>query len=265
MTLSPEILDDLRDVYATGDLVIFVGSGISRAAGLPNWEELVKQLRDRMVREAKLSTQIEEVDELIRQRRFIDALSGAKLAFGEHEFNLTVEKAVDDKSLPIPDAALAIAELAPALRGVITTNLDRFVERAFQGQWQDFSTPPGDLAQRRGYIFKPHGTRSNPDTWVFTRDEYDKATFGCPQYRHIIEALFRAYPILFVGAGLADDDLDQILGATRALAGAKPPRHFAMIKAPIAPFRRASLEKSGIRLLEYADHLDVPKILRALP
>ncbi len=265
MALSKAVLDDLRASYAMKDLIIFAGAGISTAAGLPTWKGLAEKLRDRMISEGRPASEIDEVNDLLSQRRLIDALSVAERALGAHEFGIEVDKAVNDDPLLEPDIALAIAELAPALRGVITTNLDRFLERAFHGRWQDFSSPPADLPRRRNYIFKPHGTKNDRSTWVFTRGQYDQATFGQPTHRKVIETLFSAFPILFVGAGMADDDLDQILGTTRALAGSNPPMHFALLKTPIPSYRRDLLAKSGIRILEYDNHDDVPKILRSIP
>lgn len=265
MPPSPQILQDLRDAYQSENLIIFAGAGISAAAGLATWPALAKTLRDRLANERKPVEVIAEVDDLIKRGQLIDALSAAKHALGEHEFNLAIEKAVDDSGIPVPDVAKAIAELEPKLRAVVTTNLDRFLERAFGGNWQDLSTPTGDLAQRSHYILKLHGTRIDRCTWVFTREQYDLATFGRPLHRSTFEALFRAYPILFVGYGLTDDDFDTTLGATRALAGRQPPTHFSFVRSPIPPYRRKKLEDAGLRLLEYDRHDEVPAILRSLP
>ena len=265
MPPSPVILHDLRDAYATGDLVVFAGAGVPAAAGLPTWPTLAQGLRNRLHTDGKPPELIGEVDELIQRRQLIDALSAIKHALGAHEFDLAVEKAVDDHALPVPDVATAIAELEPRLRAVVTTNLDRFLERAFAGNWDALTNPPGDLVQRRRYILKLHGTRIDRGTWVFTREQYDQATFGWQQHRAIFEALFHAHPILFVGYGLTDDDFDQTLASTRALAGASPPRHFALLLRPVSPYRRTKLEKAGLRLLEYDNHGEVPGILRSLP
>lgn len=267
MAPSPEILQALQDAYATGDLIVFAGAGVPSAAGLPTWPKLAHDLRDRLHREGKPADLISEIDELIQRRQLIDALSAIKQphALGEHEFNLAVSKAVDDSALPVPDVAKAIAELEPKLRAVVTTNLDRFIERAFAGDWDALTDPPGDLAQRKRYILKLHGTRGDRKSWVFTREQYDQATFGWLQQRAVFEALFRAYPILFVGYGLADDDFDQTLAATRALAGQNPPQHFALLLGPVTTYRRTRLQQAGIRLLEYDNHAEVPGILRSLP
>lgn len=265
MPPSTTILEDLCRAYAGGDLVVFVGAGISAAAGLLSWRQLTQEFLDRLRGEGKAPSVVDEVDELIRGRQFIDALSAIKQALGAHEFNLAVEKAVDDSALQVPDVARAIAELEPKLRAVITTNLDRFLERAFGGNWDALCAPTGDLVQRRRYILKLHGTRNDRSTWVFTREQYDHSTFGWPLHRSTFEAHFRAHPVLFVGYGLTDDDFDMTLAATRALAGAQPPQHFALLPAPVPPFRRTKLENAGLRLLEYDGHADVPGILRSIP
>lgn len=265
MPPSPQILEDLRNTYHDGKLIVFAGAGVSTAGGLPGWHTLATQLRDRLQAEGKTTTELAEVDELIKHGQLIDALSAAKHALGEHEFNLAIDKAVNDEGRLVPDLAQAIAELAPKLRAVITTNLDRFLERAFAGNWPELATPTGDLAQQSRYILKLHGIRKDRTTWVFTRGQYDRHTFGWPNFRIAFETLFRAYSILFVGYGLRDDDFDLTLAATRALAGSHPPIHFALVRGQTPPHRRRMLEGAGLRLLEYDKHDDVPGILRSLP
>jgi hypothetical protein len=119
------------------------------------------------------------------------------------------------------------------------------------------------------YILKLHGTLIEPATWVLTRAQYDRAMYADPLLQGAFSALFHACPILFVGYGLADDDLDLLLGRVRALAGSSPPRHFALVAAEtVTPFRKSRLEQSGIRLIPYdnADgkHTAVTAILHDL-
>lgn len=265
MPPSPVIFDALREAYVAGNLIVFVGAGVSAAASLPTWPQLVVDLVARVRAEGKSQETIAELDDLVRRGRLIDALSAVRHTLGEHEFNIAIEKAVDDSGVPVPDVVKAVAELEPKLRAVITTNLDHLLERAFMGSWPALTSPPGDLAQRRGYILKLHGTRLDRSSWVFTRDDYDRATFGHSRHHETFASLFRAFPMLFVGYGLSDDDFDLTLAATRALAGPQPPAHFAVLKGPVAPHRRRTLESSGLRLLEYGDHGEVPGILRAIP
>src|SRR5689334_8419761 len=176
-------LRDLQTAYDTGNLVVFVGAGISAAAGLPTWQQLTTDMLARLVAEQKPPETIAEVADLLKKGHFIDALSAVKNALGAPEFALAVEKGCNDKDLPIPEAARAIATLKPKLRSVLTTNLDRFLERAFEGEWEALARATGDIASRRGYILKLHGTLLDRSTWVFSRDEYDRAIFASPVMR----------------------------------------------------------------------------------
>jgi hypothetical protein len=127
--------------------------------------------------------------------------------------------------------ARAIAALAPRLRAVLTTNIDHLLERAFAGRWPTLLRATGYIAQRRGFILKLHGTLLDRSSWVFTREEYDRAIFADPNLHGAFTALFHAVTLLFVGYGLADDDFDLHLGRVRAFSGAQPPRHFALVPA----------------------------------
>lgn len=265
MPPSPSILADLHAAYLAGNLLCFVGAGVPKAAGLDDWLMLAQRLLERMRREGKSPDAVQEVETLICRRQLIDALSAAKLSLGVNEFNNEVDRAVDDtQHTDPPDLALAIAELRPRLRAVLTTNLDGFLEKAFQGTWPAMTSAPGNLAQERQYVLKLHGTRLDRQSWVFTREQYDSACFARPQDRHVFEALFRACPIMFVGFGMVDDDLEQILAQTRALAGAQPPQHFAFMRGPLAPFQRKRLDDAGVRLLIYDDHAELPGLVRGV-
>lgn len=68
-----------------------------------------------------------------------------------------------------------------------------------------------------------------------------------------------------VGYGLADDDLDLLLGHVRALAGSSPPRHFALVAAEtLTPFRKSRLQQSGIRLIPYDNPDGKPEAVTAI-
>ena len=260
MSPSPETIESLREAYSEGNIVVFAGAGVSQAAGLPGWTELAKMLRDRVRSDAYL----QEIDAFIVQRKLIAALSAIRQAMGRTEFCSAVEEALDDRPFEVPDVAAAIASLRPRLKAMITTNLDRFLERAFEGAWDAITRAPGDLAQRRGFILKLHGTLMERSSWVFDRAEYDKAIYGAPGERAVLRALLHSSHLLFIGFGLDDDDTDQLFAQVRALQGQQPPTHFALLKQPIGPYHRKVCDETGIRILEYAEHAEVPDLLRRL-
>ncbi|WP_437957833.1 SIR2 family protein [Sorangium sp. So ce119] len=266
--MDDEILEQLRERYASGNLIVFAGAGVSAAAGMPTWKQLAEKLRDRARRRSADPAVLDEIQQYISSNQLINALSAAKLALGPQDFNWTVDKELDDTGRDVPDVAQAIAALKPKLKAVLTTNIDRFLERAFQGEWRVVDRPVGDVAMDRRFILKLHGTLRAWDTWVFSRDQYDRAIFGSPLLQDAFGALYRTHSILFVGFGLADDNIDQTLARVRALSGGQPPMHFALLPKGVPPFRRKLLEESGIRLIAYenqsGDHAEVAEILLGL-
>ncbi|WP_437779731.1 SIR2 family protein [Sorangium sp. So ce1097] len=266
--MDDEILEQLRERYASGNLIVFAGAGVSAAAGLPTWKQLAEKLRDRARRRGADPAVVDEIQQYISSNQLINALSAAKLALGPQDFNWTVDKELDDTGRDVPEVAQAIAALKPGLKAVITTNIDRFLERAFQGEWRVVDRPTADLGMERRFILKLHGTLRAWDTWVFSRDQYDRAIFGTPLLQDAFGALYRTHSMLFVGFGLADDNIDQTLARVRALSGGQPPMHFALLPQGVPPFRRTLLEESGVRLLVYenlsGDHAEVAETLRGL-
>ncbi|WP_437762837.1 SIR2 family protein [Sorangium sp. So ce764] len=266
--MDEEILEQLRERYTSGNLIVFAGAGVSAAAGMPTWKQLAEKLRDRARRRSADPAVIDEIQQYISSNQLINALSAARLALGPQDFNWTVDKELDDTGRDVPELARAIAALKPKLKAVLTTNIDRFLERAFQGEWRMVDRPAGDVAMDRGFILKLHGTLRAWDTWVFSREQYDRAIFGSPLLQDAFGALYRTHSIVFVGFGLADDNIDQTLARVRALSGGQPPVHFALLPKGVPPFRRRLLEESGVRLLVYenqaGDHAEVVQALLGL-
>ena len=263
---SDPLLADLREAYLEEDLLLFAGAGVSTAAGLPSRKRLVELLADRATGRGVAAQTLHAITDLVAGEQLLDALAAVKAALGPDDFGAAVEALLDDKGHDASAVAQAIASLAPRLRGVLTTNLDHLLEKAFKGAWPALAKVTGDVVRRRHYILKLHGTLLDRATWVFTRDECDRAMYADPKLQTAFYALFHSCPILFVGYGLADDDFDQVLSRVRVFAGEQPPRHFALVaEETITPHRRSRLEESGVQLIPYANpdgkHSEVVRIL----
>jgi hypothetical protein len=263
-------LDELRKTYREGDVVLFVGAGVSAAAGLPSWEQLVDVLHTRARGRRASADALAEILRLKAAGKFIDALSVAKLALGDVEFDEVVERELDDQRiLEVPEIGRAIAALSPKLRAVLTTNIDHLLERAFSGGWPPIYRATGDMARRRRVILKLHGTLWDRATWVLTRKHYDRAMYNDALLSQAFSAIFYMCPILFVGYGLADDDFEQLLGRVRAISNGQPPRHFALVpEGSLTSYGRRLREDAGVKIIEYPTsgdgHATLPGILRWL-
>lgn len=261
-------LAELREAYSSGNLVVFAGPGISTAAGLPSWARLATLLADHPRMHLEKGRR-EELSLLLERRRLVDALTVAEQALGRPELALFVERMFNDEDLPVPPMAQALAALAPHLKAVLTTNIDHLIERAFSRRWPPLWRAPIDIVQRRGFILKLHGTLLDRSSWVFTRSDYDHATWGHGSIRETLSRFFHSFPLLFIGHELEDEDFEALLAQVRVLAENQPPRHFALVPSgSILGVRRQSLERAGIRLIEYANpdgqHTEVERILHTL-
>lgn len=264
MVMDPVVLRDLRQEYQSGRLIVFVGAGVSVGAGLPSWKDLALRLRERVAASGAGGAVLNEMDAYIRDNQLLDAISAAKQAL-DFEFEREVREALDDKGRAVPAVAKAIAGLQDHLWAVLTTNLDRFIERAFEGAWHDLTSPPSILARENQYILKMHGTLRDASTWVFTRNQYDEIMFASPLLQDTFLALYLTHPILFVGFGLNDDNIERTLGRVRALGKGQPPAHYALFPEwEVGPARQSKLSASGIRLLKFSAYDEVPQVLQSL-
>lgn len=256
---------ELRHALEQGELVIVAGSGIRVAAGLPSWRELVQRVFDhaaamtgrctsRTAIHGREAARFEDITSLIREHRLTDALAELSHVMGEVEFGHAVERLLDDSAVEIPEVAECIAALAPSLRAVLTTNLDRIVDRAFAGQWPVVPRATGDMAQREHVVIKLHGTLEQRNTWVLTDEHYRLAQYRDTRPGELLRAFFRSRVLLFVGYEVNDPDLRHLLGSLGRADDGQPPRHHALIPAKrMTPAHRRRLRRCGIHVETYAN------------
>ncbi len=96
------IIDELATAVKRGELVVFLGSGLSSAAGVPSWTTLVKELKD--------ASDVQDV-------------------------STRLQPLLAKSSWHIPDVYRLLAELP--VRSVVTTNFDRLLEQAFRVKKQE--------------------------------------------------------------------------------------------------------------------------------
>jgi serine/threonine protein kinase len=262
------LLPDLRRAYQSGDLVLLAGAGVSMAARLPSWKALIVELGKVAAQQPgvgqELASDQEEVERCLERQQYVAAMSILARRLGPTLFHQHVQRLLDCEPLSVPEVAEAIASLAPQLRYVLTTNLDRLLERALG--WEGVVASDGDFAHHSRIVLKLHGTRLRPQTWVMTGDDYDRVMHDDASTRQNIEAILRTRTVLFVGFGLVDDHFDLLFSRLRARGRQSPPPSFALIPAAETPDpqRIRELAKAGLQLLPYPRHEDVPRILRAI-
>ena len=227
--LGPELLeraDRLADLARRGELALFVGAGVSRAAGLPMWDEMLSLLADAA-----------GVDD--RERERLTALPPPDVAqllhrrLGEEAFAAQVRAMFDRREHALAHALLAALPVPQA----VTTNYDPLLESAYAAARRTLRVlpsgrGPGGTAGTHAdagrsdadsavvvELVKLHGDVSRPEEVVLTRESYVRLTDERTALAGVVQALLLTRHVLFVGFSLLDDTFIRVAHQThRVLA-----------------------------------------------
>ncbi|HYH63127.1 MAG TPA: SIR2 family protein [Urbifossiella sp.] len=197
-----------------GELALFLGAGVSMAAGLPSWGGLLDELAGR----AGMTP--DERDGLKELRNALDQATIVERRLKEQGDSLG--RAVADALGPRRHYALAHALLAALpVREAITTNYDRLFEDAWAVSDPDgLSVLPGAIKpDARRWLLKMHGCLSDPDRVVLTRASYTRYDERLPALGGMVQAFLVTRHVLFAGFSLTDDNFHRIVDAVRRLRG----------------------------------------------
>ncbi len=197
-----------------GELVLFLGAGVSTGSGLPGWGRLIAEL----ARGAGMTD--EEVAKLGRlhvldQARLVEMrLERAALpATAGRPLGQAIAAAIRTSAgYPLAHALLA----ALPVDEIVTTNYDELFERASRAIGREVSVLPH--APRAGagrWLLKMHGCVTDPDHIVLTREDYLRYDQRRQALAGIVQALLMMRHMLFVGFSLTDDNFHRIADAVR--------------------------------------------------
>lgn len=219
--LSDEHLDQakaLAQKARKGRLVPFLGSGVSVTAGAPSWEGLLNNLAESVGLNPDMAEQFRQLSPL-DQANILQTLHESAQVNGEEpkeSFGSLVSSFVQVDRYGL--APTLLANLPSD--GAITLNYDSLFERASADAGRSRSVIPHDPANAYDdtdsrWLLKLHGSVSQPDSIVLTRDDY----LGFNANREALSALVKAHlmthHLLFVGFGLKDDHFHEIVHDVR--------------------------------------------------
>ena len=282
----PEVPDALREAAQVGRLIPFVGAGVSRLAGCPNWEEFANATLRVLVERGQFShAQLDQVKHL------------------HPRVKLSIALALQDRtSIPIDFRALLhpkprhknargrrlYSHLSKLGNVFVTTNYDEWLD-------DDLPPPPVDLAgnaralgsaaparrtmyhkpedftasnlNERNVVFHLHGSARNPSGMILTTPQYvqhyandRRSNTNRPENRTLtfLEYLFQNKTVLFVGYGLAELEILEYIITKARPTGAHhlQPRHFLLQgfyshERELMKSMRTYYRECGIALISY--------------
>lgn len=198
-----------------GNLVLFLGAGASRGAGLPLWSQLLEELASECI----------IADEHAAFHR-LDALDQARLL--ELRRGSAVKQQVIDRFRG--NTRSLVHELLASMKvnENATTNYDQRYEAALRDQHGEVAVLPWDPAAGTPWLLKLHGDIDHADSIVLTRDDYMRYDSTRAALAGIVQALLITRHMLFVGFSLDDPNFHRIVHDVRQAVGTSNQRrdHF---------------------------------------
>lgn len=265
------------DAAQNGELVLFVGAGVSSLLGCPSWQELSSRILEKLRIVGGLNyADLDALSNLDLKKQISIAKSIAK----KREISLNFEELLSpDKS---PDAEMrdlyrAIFEINSV---IVTTNYDRFLDEICQrsgivisSEEPPMSQPPAatkgkiffkkeDLTVAKlhepGTILHLHGSVSDAESMVLTTSDYI-LHYQNAYIRDFLKALFETKVVLFIGYGLGEEEILEYALRKRELqtGKGKEDRHFWLYplltrnNLSCTHLRNYFSENFGVQIVEY--------------
>lgn len=263
----PELPDEIRQAALDGNLVLFVGAGVSVLVRLPTWDELAwRVLEDLRLKELFNYSELQQLKGLDPKK----LLSIAEVAAEQNTTTLDLVKHFnnfdDDKGIYYYLNKIGCT--------CVTTNYDELLKPQFN-LVKDGSATAGPVIRVNyksdfhagrlnvpGTVVHLHGSISRPENMVFTTKQYLEH-YDHDAVKNFLGELFDKKTVLFIGYGLEEAEiLEHILRRGR-VKDTKNRRRFALMpffrsQRPLYERLHGYYKKSfGVNLLGFIrDHKD---------
>lgn len=259
-----ELIEEFGSAAELGNAAVFVGAGVSRAAGLPGWGQLLAEPAG--TAGVPLGPDLPLVAEyIVLSGKLTDDQLAASLRSQIREAGATPGRAHRDLArLPVDQ--------------IWTTNYDDLIERASPTAGVIVADDEvRRVGSARRSVIKMHGSIS-PTGWsakpVITRKHYETYQQQHPRTWALLRASYLSRTMLFLGFSFTDPNIEILLQLARTLNTSVGDRHMTVMRRPAAAdgeqaltmheLRVRDLEDSGVRVLEVNDFAELDEILGAL-
>lgn len=185
----------LAEELEKGKLIVFVGAGVSKNSGLPDWKELIKDYAEyRGIKEFTLKEYLTIPEEVFER-------------YGSLKYYEIAEKRFSGKY--VPNSVHRILKKMD-LTYIITTNYDTLIEdeiKNLQIVSKDEDLP---YTNSNRMLIKMHGDFDNKNI-VLKKSDYDNYEKNFPLISTLIKGLFTTNTILFIGYSYNDVNVQQIM------------------------------------------------------
>lgn len=195
------MIDKLKDSIAHGEVILFVGAGVSRTLGLPTWSELIGHIATELGYDERIFSSYGDALTLAEFYKLTKGHIGELRSWMDTKWN------VDDDQISSSIIYSAIANLNFPV--IYTTNYDHCLEKAFDVNKKEYKriVSVDDIVgvdSSVTQIIKFHGDTISDDSIVLTESSYfERLAFESPLDIKLRSDML-GKSILFLGYSLTD-------------------------------------------------------------
>nr|WP_315424811.1 SIR2 family protein [uncultured Pedobacter sp.] len=251
-----ELTKKIKTAIDTDQLVIFAGSGLSTRFNLPNWSTLVSNIITELddnkylpliqLIEGNVMTPIEVLGKIRSNENDVRRYIKEQFQLKKESSDLTLHKKILN------------------LTGqVITTNYDNAFELASDNRIiPAVYTSKYNISEinksNQSYIFKLHGSFSEPDNCVIFPEDYQELYKEETASKQKLKSIFTDKLILFIGFSFNDPDINLIFENLNKSFGGNN-QHYVLTKEP-----EKFIDYSFLKALEIADYSKIEPFIDTL-
>ena len=200
----------LAEELEKGKLVVFVGAGVSKNSGLPDWKELIKDYAEyRGIKEFTSKEYLTIPEEVFERYGSLKYYEIAEKRFSGKYFPNSIHRILKEMDLTY----------------IITTNYDTLIEdeiKNLQIVSKDEDLP---YTNSNRMLIKMHGDFKNKNI-VLKKSDYDNYEKNFPLISTHIKGLFTTNTVLFIGYSYNDTNIQQIMNWIKEILKEKTRKAF---------------------------------------
>lgn len=231
----PDLPSEIIQAGLNGELILFVGAGISKLSDFPSWNELAWKTLHSLRQEGWLNfSELEQIKYLDPKKQ----LSIAKQIADENHYDLDFKKYFPDKTEE-NSIYRSINEIGCVC---VTTNYDKLLEPRFQ---ENNGNPSKSIMPNKAkhisdkseflpkYLDEPgtvihlHGSIANQEFMIVTTKQYLEH-YADKTVQYFLHELFLKKVVLFIGYGLEETEILEHILKSGAVKSTKDRRRFVL-------------------------------------
>jgi hypothetical protein len=240
---SSLVPQELVEQLDKGNVVLFVGAGLSIGAGLSGWGALVRPLAKRIGYGG---------DDLLKAAQYYENRKG------RHTLISYLRDHLDTVGIEPTQNHDLLTRLPVNI--LFTTNFDDLLERAYRKAGRPVNLVVGATElpfwdESRVNLVKLHGTCDRPGSIVITEQDYHTVYRSNALVMQQLNALLAIKTFLFLGYSVSDPDFNQIYDQLRIGLGRHQRRPY-LVTFDVDEFTREDLERRGYHAINLPGERD---------